>query len=147
MTLALYGKSRKRKGLLGLLAVLAIMLAVTAAVGNGRSQASHTTDLGGAVTNNYQTWEPNTASWVPGNAAGYAEGDVAAFSVEVTVADLSPETTYGFWACFEYEYSSGGKFAFIDLQPWNEFNSPSPTLRGAALTDTTDGGRNGLGHD
>jgi len=124
------------------LAAFSLVFSMLAQVGPGFSalaeaEAGHAggVQLGGAVTNNYQTWQPDTGTWVPGNAAGYTEGDVAAFSVEVTGVDVTVSTRYFFYACFDYT-DGAGKFAFIDLQPWDTFASPAPTLRGGPISST-----------
>ena len=124
------------------LAAFSLVFSVLAQVGPGFSalveaEAGHAggVQLGGAVTNNYQTWQPDTGTWVPSNAVGYTEGDVAAFSVEFTGVDVTVSTRYFFFACFDYT-DGAGKFAFIDLQPWNTFASPAPTLRGGPISST-----------
>ena len=73
------------------------------------------TPFGGAITNNYQVWDPTTSSWAPGNAMGYSEGEVAAMSIELTSGDLpaSPDGDfYTLTACFTYEYLSSNTIAF-----------------------------------
>jgi uncharacterized repeat protein (TIGR01451 family)/LPXTG-motif cell wall-anchored protein len=129
------GKPRLARRSLRVLMALALVVPLFAYVAPGTAAAADPVPLGGAVTNNFQTWEPATNSWVPGNATGYSEGDVAAFSAEVTVADTSPSTAYYVTACFEY--TDGGKYAFIDLQPYD--TSFSPTVRGGAIVASADG--------
>jgi len=133
-----------RSGMLSVrrLAAFSLVFSVLAQVGPGFSalaevQAGHAggVQLGGAVTDKYQAWQPDTGTWVPGNAAGYTEGDVAAFSVEVTGVDVTVSTRYFFFACFDYT-DGAGKFAFIDLQPWDTFASPAPTPRGGPISST-----------
>ncbi|MEZ4864026.1 MAG: hypothetical protein R3C14_22090 [Caldilineaceae bacterium] len=92
------------------------------------------TQLGGLVTNNYRTWQPTNSSWVSGNAAGYAEGDVVALSLQVNGATIG--NNYYFTACFNYA-ATNGAYAFIDLKPYG--SSFSPTLRGGAITSTLSG--------
>ncbi|MDH3731577.1 MAG: hypothetical protein OES13_10740, partial [Acidimicrobiia bacterium] len=89
-------------------------------------------EAGGIVTNNYQAWEPNNAAWGPGSATGYAEGDVVAFSIQMD-SGAAASTQYYLTACFDYFNSA---YAFIDMEPWDTFTSPAPTLRGGAITGT-----------
>jgi uncharacterized repeat protein (TIGR01451 family) len=88
-------------------------------------------ELGGYITNNYQVWEPSTSSWIPGNAAGYSEGDTAAFSPEISGI---PAGYYYFTACFNY-IGANGAYAFIDLEPYNTTETVTP--RGGTIGSST----------
>ncbi len=102
--------------------------------------SAYALDIGGAVTNNFQAWQPSNSTWVPGNATGYAEGDVVALSVEIDGGTGNnkgnPSTQYQIQICLDYNYQGGNtKYAFIDDAPWNTF-SPAPSVRGGPITGT-----------
>ena len=55
--------------------------------------------LTGYIGTTYYVWQDSTADWQPGSVKGYAEGEVAAFSVPILSG--TPAGQWYFHACFE----------------------------------------------
>ncbi|MBI5948262.1 MAG: hypothetical protein HY875_09000, partial [Chloroflexi bacterium] len=130
MTLALRGKSRRRKALLILSAVIAVVVAAfggTALRGNWSAAAA---DPLPSSIQLYQ-WETGGGSWVTGNLgahnSSYAEGETVPFRLDVSGVPLGQ---YTFPVC--RDYSNGTEFGYNFHTP---FETTETTTHGA-ITST-----------
>ena len=130
MTLSLYGKSRKRQGLLGLLAVLTVTFATIAAMNIQPAQAADPVPSSMQLTQ----WKTSPTGWTPGalNAqnSSYAEGDSVPFQIDFGSLDSGQ---YEVTICRDF-IDGSGNYGYIDITPYNIDNlTPAPSVTGTPV--------------
>jgi hypothetical protein len=107
--------------LIGLIAVLAMLIAATIAIPGGAlsptpADAGSHAPATNAIEQHF-AWNPNTGAWSTGQPKDYTEGETAPFRVLVNSFAL-PNTDYFTNVCLEID-AGGGSYAFTGFEDWD----------------------------